>query len=133
MCVIPVGAVLTNLEAISKRLFRFDPLKTVKSGDAIHQPGQEQAMPVQRGILIVQIVLYINDRVITFFKFQQRCRECSVYSDWLDCQSAETERAFINDQLVFFYGCKQGRRRDEAEAQTQALTDFKQHNLILNE
>ena len=90
-------------------------------------------MPVQRGILIVQVVLYMNHRIITFFKFQQGCREFSVYSDTLDRLSGEIDRAFINDQMIFFYGCKQGRRRDETEAQTQALTDFKQHNLILNE
>ena len=132
MGVIPVSTMLANLKAIGKFLLGLDALKTVKSRHTIHQARQKQPMPVNRAILMFQVIFDMNHRVIAFFKLKQWRRKLAIDTNPLHGFTREIDRTFINHQMIFFHGCKYGRRRHQRDAQTQVLGKFNQHNFILH-
>ena len=89
VAVVPVGAVLTDRELVDEGLARPDA-READARHAIHLERQQQAVPVDRGVL-VQGVGHRETGVLTFAEAQQRRRQQAVDRHGVPRSAADRE------------------------------------------
>ncbi len=99
MAVIPVGAVLASLIAVGERLAGFDSRET-DSRHAVHIHRQEQAVPMDRCVLVGDVVAHDDFNILPFAHSDGRAGERAVDRDRLrGGPPGDMQQGSFDDQL----------------------------------
>ena len=99
MAVVPVGAVLPELEAVVVGLARGDAVKA-QPRHAVHVGRQQQAVPVDRADVIAQRVVHVQVDGLALAPAQDRRRQRLVHGDRGACLAGEVHRQLADVQVL---------------------------------
>ena len=58
-------------------------------------------MPMQGGVLILELVMHMDDRLITLFKLQKRGNKLAIHRHAFNRFSCHVDHALIDIQVIF--------------------------------
>ena len=110
MAVVPVTARLPQCEAVQPRLARGDAVEA-HPGHAVHVGRQQDAVPVDRGRRVGQLVAHPQGHGVAFAPAQDRCRQAAVDGDGWARPTGDVHRTGTDGQVEVAAGQQLWRAR----------------------